>query len=131
MMVFNLSVVLLGVFMIAGAYFLQRSFESTIFSLLVAIAGICALGVGLLVENPSLYYPFALVGYVTFGLSAIASYKFVKQPFSYFCITLGAVSLIAFAVWAYSRATTTSLLIDYAQMLWLTGFAAHLMAEPQ
>ena len=131
MNVYNLSVVLLGIFMIAGAYFLQRAFKSVVFSLLVAIAGVCALGVGLLVGNPSIYHPVAAVGYITFGLSAIVSYKFAKAPFSYFCVALGAISLIFFAVWAYSGATTTSLTTDFSQLLWLAGFAAHIIAEKE
>ena len=45
--IYNLSVVLLGVFMIAGAYFLQRAFKSVVFSILVVIAGIYSLGIGL------------------------------------------------------------------------------------
>ena len=129
--VYNLSVVLLGVFLLAGAFFLQRAFKSVVLSLLVAIAGICAFGVGLLVGNQSLYYPFAAVGYITLGLSAIASFKFGKSPFSYFSAALGALSLIFFAVWAYSGATTTSLLTDFSQILWMNGFGAHIMSEKE
>lgn len=144
--IWNLSVFLLGLLMITSVYFIQKTLNSKVFSILLTMAGIGTIGAalfcgcyGLLLsvirDKPLLYYPFAILGYFTFGLCAILSYKFTKPPFSYFCIILGVASLVAFAAWistfkiSYSGTTTPSILVDYSQSLWLVGFATYLVAK--
>src|SRR4030067_1858491 len=127
--VINLSVVLWGVFMIAGASCLQRAFKSVLLSLLLAVSGICAFGVGLLVGDA--YYAFAVVGYVTLGLAAIVSFKFAKAPLSYLSVVLCALSLIFIAIWAYSGMTSSSLLIDYSQLVWVAGFGGRIIEKSE
>jgi hypothetical protein len=145
-LIWNLSVFLLGLLVIASIYFIQNALNSKTFSTLLAIAGIGAIGAalfcgcnGLLLclvrDKPLLYYPFAVLGYLSFGLCGILSYKFAKQPFSYFCVVLGVASLIAFGVWistfkiSYSGTTMTSILVDYSQSLWLVGFGTYLFGK--
>lgn len=145
-LIWNLSVFLLGLLIIISIYFIQKTLNSKIFSILLTIAGVGAIGAalfcgcyGLLLsivkDAPLLYYPFAIMQYLTFGLCAILSYKFTRPPFSYFCIILGIASLIAFGVWistfkiSYSGTTSPSILVDYSQSLWLVAFATYLIIK--
>ncbi len=145
-LLWNLSVFLLGLLMIVSVYFIQKMLNSKVFSILLTLAGIGTIGAALfcgcyglllsvVTDKPLLYYPFAILGYVTFGLCAILSYKFTKPPFSYYCVILGIASLVAFGVWistfkiSYSGTTTPSILVDYSQSLWLVGFATYLIVK--
>ena len=49
--VFNSSVFLLGVLAVCAAYFIQKAFNFKLFSILAAITGIGAIGVGLFTED--------------------------------------------------------------------------------
>ncbi|MCK5593250.1 DUF998 domain-containing protein, partial [Candidatus Bathyarchaeota archaeon] len=46
-LIFNSSIFLLGVLAVCSAYFIQKAFNFKLFSILAAIAGIGAMGVGL------------------------------------------------------------------------------------
>jgi hypothetical protein len=143
-LIWNLSVFMFGLLVIASVYFIQDALNSKVFSTLLFMAGIGAIGAaffcgcnGLLLsvikDKPLLYYPFAVAQYLALGFCGILSYRFTKRPLSYFCFILGAASFIAFGVWissfkiSYSGTTIPSILVDYSQSLWLVGFATFLM----
>jgi len=145
-LLWNLSVFLFGLLIIVSVYFVHKALNSKLFSILLVVAGIGAIGAalfcgcyGLLLnligDKPLLYYPFAVVGYLALGLCGIISYKFTRRPFSYFCLGLGLFSLIAFGVWissfdiSYSGTRMPSILVDYSQSLLLVGFGAYLIGE--
>ena len=133
-MIVNLSVVLLGLLMIASTYFIQRAFKSTLFSILIAIAGVGTVGVGLFPWGSEIYYVLAGIGYVFFGLSAIMSYKFEKSPLSYLSILLGVLAFIALVLWAFgidlgSGVKVTPLAVDNLILPWLIGFGAHIIGD--
>jgi uncharacterized membrane protein len=127
----NASIVLLGLLMVASAYFVQKGFNSVIFSILIAVAGIGTIGIGVTTFNMDVYLLFAYIGYIFFGLSAIMAYKFVKSPFSYLSVLLGASSLILLGLWVsgidIGGATVSPGLIDNVIMPWLIGFGAYIM----
>jgi hypothetical protein len=144
--IWNLSVFLLGLFVITSVWFIRKAFNSKVFSTLLVVAGIGAVGaaffcgcngllLSLIKDKPLLYYPFAVAQYLALGCCGILSYRFTKRPFSYLCVILGVASFIAFGVWissfkiSYSGTTMPSILIDYIQSLWLVGFAAGLMEK--
>jgi hypothetical protein len=145
-LIWNFSVFLFGVLVIASASFIWKALNSKVFSILLVMTGIGAVGAaffcgcnGLLLslvrDKPLAYYPFAVLQYLALGCCAILSYKFTKPPFSYFCVILGVVSFFAFGAWissfkiAYSGTTEPSILVDFSQSLWLVGFAAYLMGK--
>lgn len=132
-LIFNSSVFLLGVLVVGGAYFIQRAFNSKLFSILTAITGIGAMGVGLFPEDAGVIHViFSLITFLFAGLSAILSYKLQNPPFSYFSVVLGALSLSALALFA--SGTYLSLgkggmerMIAYPAVLWAIGFGGHLI----
>lgn len=95
-LIFNSSIILLGVLIVAGSYFVQRAFNSKLFSILLAITGIGAVGVGIFTEDyPPLHGIFSLITFLFAGISIIVSSKFERPPLSYFSILLGAASLVS------------------------------------
>jgi hypothetical membrane protein len=132
-LIFNSSVFLLGVLGIIGTYFIQRAFNSKLFSILMAITSIGAMGVGLFTEDVmELHAFFSLIAFIFGGVSAILSYKLQKPPLSYLSVLLGAMALLAIAL-TFSG-TYLGLgkggmerMIAYPALLLIIGFGAHLM----
>ena len=133
-LIFNSSVFLLGVLTVGGAYFIQRAFDSRLFSILAAITGIGAMGVGLFTEDAGVVHvAFSFITFLFAGLSAIMSYKLQKPPFSYFSVILGVVVLLALVLFA--SGTFLGLgkggmerMIAYPALLWAIGFGGHLIS---
>lgn len=133
---FNSSVFVLGVTALAGAYFVHRVFKFKLFSVLVALIGIGAMGVGVFPETiPIPHSISALITFVCGGLSAIVSSKLAERPFSYFCVCLGILSLVALAL--FTAGTCLGLgvggmerMVAYPTLMWGIGFGGFLMSHP-
>lgn len=134
LLIYKLSVLFLGVFVIIGAYFVQKSISNPVFSILLAIAGTVTAARGLLPQDSTIYFVFAGIEYVAFGLCAILSYKFVGSPLGYFSITLGVVSFISVGLWISGielspGISVTPIIADLADRLWLIGFGSHMISN--
>ena len=132
--VFNASIILSGMLVIGGAYFIHRGFKNRLFTSLLVIWGVAEFGVGIVAENISLpvHVVFALVAMVFGGASAIMSYKFVKSPLSYISVILGAVTLSALVLFisgVYLGLGGMQRFIIYPISLWSLGFGAHLIGD--
>ena len=132
--IFNASIVLMGLFVIAGAILIQRALKSVPFTIMLILGGIGTIGVGLLTVNSNEYLALAYVGYIFFGLAAIMSYKFEKSPLSYLSVLLGVLTLIAFALWVFgvdlgSGIKVSPVLVDDLILPWLIGFGAHIIGK--
>jgi len=132
-LIFNSSVFLLGMLVMGGAYFIQRTFNFRLFSILSAITGMGAIGVGLFPEDTGvIHVVFSLITFLFAGLSAVLSYKLQKPPLSYFSVVLGALSLSALVL--FSSGIYLGLgkggmerMIAYPALLWAIGFGGHLI----
>ncbi len=95
--VFNISLCLLGAFMIAGAYFIQKGLNNRTFTSLFVIAGISIIVTGFITEN--IFLPvhlfFSVVTFVFIAACSLTGYKFEKSPVSYLSASLGAVAFLA------------------------------------
>ena len=135
--IFNSSVFLIGVLGLAGTYFVHRAFNSSLFTLLLGIAFIGAIGVGLFTEDTStftLHSIFAVIAFVFGGISAIVSYRLQKQPLSILSVILGIFSLFAVGLLASGTYLGLGLggierMVAYPIMLWTVGFGGYLMAQ--
>ena len=131
--IFNSSVFLLGLVAVAGVYFIQRAFSSRLFSVLLTLTGVGAMGVGLFPENFEIIHGIAsLITFLFGGLSAIMSYKLQKPPLSYLSVLLGALSLVALAL--FISGTYLGLgkggmerMIAHPTLIWAVGFGGHLI----
>jgi hypothetical membrane protein len=141
--IFDVSVMLLGMFVIVGAYFIQREFKNRLFTSLVVMLGVGCVGVGVVAENIFLpiHLIFALVAFVFGAASAIISYKFEKPPLSYISVILGAVTLSAVVLFNLGYSVDSGFylglglggmerFIIYPVLLWVLGFGAYLIGNP-
>jgi hypothetical membrane protein len=140
--IFDVSVMLLGMFVIVGAYFIQREFKNRLFTSLVVMIGVGCVGAGVVAENVFLpiHLIFALVAFVFGAASAIMSYKFVKSPLSYISVILGAVTLSAVVLSNLGYSVDSGFylglgfggmerFIIYPILLWALGFGAYLIGD--
>jgi len=103
--IFNSSIMIFGLTVLAASVFLQRLFGRPSVSALFAIAGAGALGVGIFPENtlivsgmPVVHSISALLAFVAGGLSAVFTYKITKSPFRYLGVVFGVAALVAFCL---------------------------------
>ena len=135
--VFNTSVFLMGLLLIIGTYFLQHAFNSRILTVLLFLTAIGTMGVGVFTENSgTTHMVVSLIAFLFGGLSAIASYKLLKLPFSAISVIMGAMSLGALALFAAKidlglGAGGMERMIAYPILTWGVGFGGHLIGQPE
>ena len=132
--IFNVSIAILGLLILLGAYFLQRAFRLTPATVMVALSGIGALGVGLFPETTGIVHGvFSLIVFLFAGLAALTTARFQKKPMFYFSIISGILTLAALLL--YVADTYLGLgpggmerMVVYPVLLWSIGFGGHMMA---
>jgi len=93
---YNASIFLLGVFLFPAAVLLYQSGKARIFSILLAITGIGAMGLGIFPGYAQPMHSIATLIAILFGsLSAITSFQIQKKPMSYISLVLGMMVLIS------------------------------------
>ena len=133
--IFNSTVFLLGVFLEAVAYFVQRAFVSRLLSVLLILTGVGAMGVGLFPENFFIIHWIASLIVFLFGaLSSLISCKLSKPPLSHFSVILGVLSLSALVLFGSGNYLGLGKggmerMIAYPALLWGVGFGAHLIGS--
>jgi len=138
--IFDVSIFLLGVFVIVGAFFIQQIFKNRLFTSFAVLIGVGCVGVGVVAENVHLplHSVFALVVFV-FGAAAIMSCKFEKPPLSYVSVILGAVTLSALVLFIVGQGSSVFYLglglggierfIIYPAILWQLAFGVYLIGD--
>jgi len=146
--VFNSSVFLLGLLLVIGTYFLRHISDLKTVNRLLFLMAICAMGVGVFTKDFTVAHgAVSSMAFLFSGLSAIASAKVLKKPFSLIGIVLGAVTLGALGLFSSGLITSGSLtsnnaydsnfylglgpggmerMIVYPALMWLAGFSGHL-----
>lgn len=97
-LVFNVSIILLGIFILAAAYFVRGVFGSLVLTILFALAGIGALGVGVFPATDPLagiHGVFALIAFLFANVTAIYVARYLRTPLLHLSIILGAIGLVA------------------------------------
>lgn len=135
--IFNSSVFLMGLLMMVGAYFLKRAHGLTVLTYFLILSAVGTMGVGVFTENSgSAHTLVSLIAFLFGGLSCIASYKLLRQPFSTIAVILGLMSLGALGLFA----SQTNLGLDvggmermilYPILMWGAGLGGHLVAYPE
>ncbi len=151
--VFNASVFLLGLLLLAGTYLLRHIADFKTVNILLLLMAIGAMGVGIITKDFTLAHgAVSSMAFFFAGLSAIASSKVLKQPFSFISIILGAMTLAALALFSIGMVTSGSLtsttaydssfylglgpggmerMIVYPVLMWLAAFGGHLLTKPE
>jgi len=136
-MIFNISVFLLGLLIMVGAYFLQRGFNYRVLTLLLVLTAIGAMGVGVFTEHyGAMHGVVSLIAFLFGGLSAIASCRLLKLPFSAIAIILGLICLGALVLFMANIDLGLGVggmerMIVYPVLVWGAGFGGYLMGDNQ
>ncbi len=99
-LIFNASIVFFGVAFLAAAGFLVRAFRDRLLPIAVAVAGIGAIGFGVVPamdDYPArlIHTGVAFLAYAFGAFSAILAFRILRPPLRYVSAALGVVSLIA------------------------------------
>jgi hypothetical membrane protein len=135
--VWDSSVILMGIFAIASAYFIQRGLKSRLLSILLALGGVGFVGVGLFpFKSPTLYIHSIFSLLIVFGIIfTVVLYRFEKSPLSYFSVVLGVVSLVAagfyavFGIYLGLGMGGMQRMANYPMFIVMIGFGVHLIAD--
>ena len=131
---FNSSVFLFGACILTGSFLLFRILDDRLFSALVGLAGLGAMGVGVFPETTGLpHFLSADLVFLAGALAAIAVYRVAKPPFSWLSAALGVLTLAAVVLLkshAYLGIGFGGMerMVVYPVMLWAMGFGGYLLA---
>lgn len=134
-LIFNSSVFLLGLLVVAGAYFIREAFKSNFLFITLTLTGIGAMMVGLFPETAGVMHTIAsLITFLFGGLAAIVSYKVENPPFSYLSVVLGALGLVGLGLFASGNYLSLGVggmerMIAHPVLLWAVGFGGHLVSH--
>jgi hypothetical membrane protein len=141
-LLFNASLVFIGVLNIIGGYLFYRSHGRAWIFVVFALAGLGAIGAGLFQLNTSdLHSIFALFAFVFFNVEAIACAAVVAGPMRFISALAGIVGLGFVVVMVIGDAGNPAIfgpighggaerMIVYPVMLWLLAFGGYLLGAP-
>jgi hypothetical membrane protein len=140
--VFNASIFLFGLLMMAGSHLIWRAFKVRSTTVFFFLAGLGSAGVGIFPENtvlvngiPVMHSIFAFFAFLFGGLAAIASYKIVKSPAKYFGLVLGLVTLLALVLFLTNPGALglgvggLERMVAYPTLIWTVGLGGYLMSQ--
>ncbi len=133
---FDVSMALIGVLVLAGSWFVQRAFGRRSVSIPIATLGVGAFGVGLFPGNTgNPHAMFAMVTFISGGIAALSATRVTSVPFRYFSLLLGRLrwrrsARTCFSVtpvrWRSWESVASNGSIVYPVVLWITGFGGYL-----
>ena len=137
--IFNLTMMASGLLVLVGAAFLQLALAHRPTTLVVAVVGMGALGVGVFPGNTGgIHAVFAMFTFIGGGIAAIVTARETRPPFSYLSAALGAVSLaVLFSYLLLGDGTPIAPLgvggverwVAYPIVIWITAFGGYLSAR--
>jgi len=134
-LIFNSSVFVFGLAVLASSYFVQKAFRNRLFTILFVLAGVGAMGVGLFPETFGAVHSVAALFAFLFGaLSAIAAYWVEKPPLTYLSVAMGILSLVALVLYATRNDLGLGIggmerIVAYPMILWAIGFGGFLIGS--
>ncbi len=135
-LVFNSSISILGLLILAASYLSLKSFDSRLFSAILALIGFGAVGVGLFPKtNPTLHAISAFAVFFFGAVAAIFAYKFEKAPFSYLSAVMGVLSLASLPLFFFTDFDFglgpggIERIVAYPILLWAIAFGGFLMSD--
>jgi hypothetical membrane protein len=134
--IFDVSMVLIGVLIAAGSWFVHRAFGRRSVTIPIAVLGVGALGVGLFPGNTGTPHAlFAMVTFISGGVAALSAARVTRAPFRHVSFLLGAAALGTLGTYVVlGDASPMAVLgiggverwIVYPVVLWVTAFGGYL-----
>jgi hypothetical membrane protein len=143
--IYNLSVFVLGAFIVLGTFFLYKANKGRVLPILLTICGIGAMGVGIFPANlQPMHSVFTLLAILFGSFAAVGSYTYQTKPLSIISVVLGLMSFILAMIFIPYLglpfgSTETFLGIAKGSMerwaidpilAWIIGFGGYLMGKP-
>ncbi len=134
--IFDKSLLIAGILIMVGIYFIQKVSKNMFFTVSLAILGLGTFGVGIFPAFHAVIHPLvALIAFLGGGLASVSSARVTKSPFSFMAILLGITSLSFLGLGVLAPhvivpifgAGGTERWVMYPVLLWLTGFGGYLM----
>ena len=133
--IFNSSVFSLGALLAIAAFLTWKSPGFRLVTVLLAVTGLGAMGVGLFPETTGVTHEIvSLVAFLGAGLTAIASSRLARPYISYIAVILGGMTLVALALYI-SRiylglgAGGMERMIVYPALAWGMAFGGYFSAH--
>jgi Predicted membrane protein len=130
--IFNLTMMIAGILILVGNYFLFKFYHDKIAGILIGLLGLGILGVGIFPGNMTPMHPiFSLMTFISGGLAAIYSYRLIESPFRYIALIFGIICLC----FLFTSNMFIPMLggvgverwVAYPVVLWLLGFGGYLL----
>lgn len=130
--IFNLTMMIAGILILVGNYFLFKFYHEKIAGVLIGLLGLGILGVGIFPGNMTPMHPiFSLMAFISGGLAAIYSYRLIKSPLKYIALIFGIICLF----FLFTSNMFIPVLggggverwVAYPVVLWLLGFGGYLL----
>ena len=140
-LLFNASLILVGVLNLAGGYFFYRSHGTRWLLAIFALAGVGAIGAGLFpLDTGGLHGLSALLAFVFFNVQAIGSATRLGGVMRALAVLAGGLGLVFVVLMALGDGGNTAAfgpighggterMIVYPVMLWLVAFGGYLLGE--
>ncbi|QCC49556.1 DUF998 domain-containing protein (plasmid) [Halobellus limi] len=140
-LLFNASLILVGVLNLAGGYFFYRSHGKRWLLAVFALAGVGAIGAGLFpLDTGGLHGLSALLAFVFFNVQAIGSATRLGGVMRALAVLAGVLGLVFVVLMALGDGGNTAAfgpighggterMIVYPVMLWLVAFGGYLLGE--
>ena len=141
-MLFNGALLAVGLLNIASGYLLYRSHGHVWVFAVFVLAGVGAIGAGLVPLNTSdLHGIFALLAFVFFSIEALAIATLISGPMRWVSVLAGLVGLAFVVLMVIGDSGNPGVfgpighggaerMIVYPSMLWMMAFGGYLMAAP-
>lgn len=136
-LVFNISVILLGLFTLTATYYLHKTFTVKLETILLVVAALATMGVGIFTENSEPFHDiFSVIVFSFGGLAVLASSRMLHRPLSIISIILGLLILITLPLYIggfYAGLGSGGMerIIVYPLLIWMIGFSSFLMTTPK
>ncbi len=135
-MIFNLSMMAIGVLVLASSLFVHRAFGRRSVTIPITVLGVGCMGVGLFPGDTGAPHGiFAMITFLSGGIAAITAAQVATAPFRYVSLLLGCVALLALATHiVLGPAGPLAALgiggverwVVYPVVLWVTAFGGYM-----
>lgn len=130
--IFNGSLIVLGLLILLGSFFMAKGKLWRPIVISVALAGAGTFGVGVFPETAgSIHGVVSLVAFLLTAIAAVLSFKVVKSPLRFVFVALGVMSMAALVLFLSQNYLGLGLggmerMVLYPDLLWYFGFSGQL-----
>ena len=135
--IFNLTMIISGALLLTATYFVKKSINKNLLVIPLTLFSIGVLGVGVFPGNVTPWHGiFALITFISGGISAAITYKVIEGPFKYMSLIFGGISLITLISVILLGENHPLISIGlgglerwvvYPVILWVNGFGGYLL----